>query len=567
MMKLSELLKDKRARIAAYALLGLASVWTLVTVGRRIAAEASNNTVEICVDFNQAVDICQANGYPLADFLSRCQAVGVNSVALREETLSSLAGARKIIYYGDADFARLNMLDLLSSGAQVSPGSILALDKTDAPYIVKLLSDRYAVQSKTLKAGKYRIITPVFNADFKPSYWNESLPLGFPGDKPQFVQKLGLKALLRVQNAGNPQWLDADYGEGVTGFMWDGKDIPGFSGNESRLAAALARSGKKYVNLEFMYFNGEERIERALPSLLVRGHQIAQQEVNKNFSASAWMPRWKRAVQERGIRFLLFYFWDNRGIEDNISYLRELAHSLKNSGYSLGTALPPSYPAGGGLGAWLFFALAAAILFPLLGLRAGQRQPSPLRAYLACNGLTFAGALLISACFYDLSLMQKIVDVPGVKTAMLLPLLLSCALIFKPEDIKKALSFRVELKHILILFGVLLVLVILMLRSGNYNALTSQPEYFMRDSLEGIFGYRPRTKEFLLGQPALFLGFYFNNPYLLLFGMIGQVSVINTFFHAHSTVISSAVRSFHGIWLGLLIGWAAAKAYERIRKK
>jgi hypothetical protein len=564
MTYIAELLKDKRVKIAIYALLGLAAVWTLFTVVKRISAEASNNTVEICVDFNQAVDLCQANGYPLADFLSRCQAIGVNSVAVREETIASLAGARKIIYYGDADFGRLNMLDLLSSGGQVSPGSILALDKTDAPYIMKVFSDRYAVQAKQQRAGKYRVISPVFNSDFKPSYWNESLPLGFPGDKLAFISKLGLKAVLRVQNAGNPQWLEGDYGELVSGFMWDGRDVPGYAGNEGKLAASIVRSGKKFVNLEFMYFNGSEKVERAIPSMLVRGHQITAQELSKNFSAGYWLPRWDRAVSERGIRFLLFYFWDNKGIEDNISYLRSVAHEMKSSGYYLGTATPPQYPIGGGLKLWLFFALAAAVVFPLLGLAAGLKQENPFKAYLACNGLTFAGGLLVSACFYDLLLMQKIVDVPGVKAAMLLPLLLSCALIFKPEQLKKALAFRLEVKHVLIALGVLIVFVVLLLRSGNYNVLTSQPEYLVRDGLENLFGYRPRTKEFLLGQPALFLGFYFKNPYLILFGMVGQVSIINTFFHAHSTVVSSAVRSFHGIWFGLLIGWAALWLVKRV---
>ena len=48
-----------------YALIALVAVWAVFSAVKRYRAEAANDTVEICVDFNQCVDLCQANGYNL----------------------------------------------------------------------------------------------------------------------------------------------------------------------------------------------------------------------------------------------------------------------------------------------------------------------------------------------------------------------------------------------------------------------------------------------------------------------------------------------------------------------
>jgi len=58
--------------------------------------------------------------------------------------------------------------------------------------------------------------------------------------------------------------------------------------------------------------------------------------------------------------------------------------------------------------------------------------------------------------------MQKLIDIPGVKTVMLLPSALSCAVIFTPAEITRILAFKLELKHVLILSRALLVLVVLL---------------------------------------------------------------------------------------------------------
>ncbi|MHB9155425.1 MAG: DUF5693 family protein, partial [Endomicrobiales bacterium] len=116
----------------------------------------------------------------------------------------------------------------------------------------------------------------------------------------------------------------------------------------------------------------------------------------------------------------------------------------------------------------------------------------------------------------------------------------------------------VQVKDLALAGAAAAAVAVLLIRSGNSGAEWLKPDSGMRQFLEDLLVIRPRTKEFLIGQPLLFLGFYWKRPWLIILGMIGQVSLVNTFLHAHSPVMVSLIRTFHGVWLGLLIGAAAA---------
>jgi len=43
-------------------------------------------------------------------------------------------------------------------------------------------------------------------------------------------------------------------------------------------------------------------------------------------------------------------------------------------------------------------------------------------------------------------------------------------------------------------------------------------------------------------------------PFLLFFGLIGQVSILNTFAHAHTPLLLSLLRTGNGLLLGFVFG-------------
>lgn len=103
-------------------------------------------------------------------------------------------------------------------------------------------------------------------------------------------------------------------------------------------------------------------------------------------------------------------------------------------------------------------------------------------------------------------------------------------------------------------------------RTGNEGQASALERYF-RSFLENTLGVRPRTKEFLISHPIFILGAYLSYKYrsallLILAGVIGQVSVVDTFAHLHTPLIISSIRVVYGLAFGTLIGLGLIAAWE-----
>jgi hypothetical protein len=121
--------------------------------------------------------------------------------------------------------------------------------------------------------------------------------------------------------------------------------------------------------------------------------------------------------------------------------------------------------------------------------------------------------------------------------------------------------------------GLLLALIIIGLmiaRSGNEAGIGVSPiELKFRAILDKVLGVRPRTKEFLVGYPLLFVGIACalhgrrrEAAVLVTIGSIGLVSVVNTFCHIHTPLVLSSLRTINGFVVGAVIGivlWCVLK--------
>jgi hypothetical protein len=118
----------------------------------------------------------------------------------------------------------------------------------------------------------------------------------------------------------------------------------------------------------------------------------------------------------------------------------------------------------------------------------------------------------------------------------------------------------------------LVALAMIVARTGNEPGVgVSGVELKFRSLLDRFLPARPRTKEFLLGHPALVLGLAFwlrgrrrwALP-LLVIGVVGQVSLLNTFCHIHTPLMLSVVREVTGLIAGAAIGLALFWAIDRV---
>lgn len=271
--------------------------------------------------------------------------------------------------------------------------------------------------------------------------------------------------------------------------------------------------------------------------------------------------------------------------------------------------------------AWLLFALGTAVdvglvvALPgigrkLLALKAALAFPSlaVLAVYLKLRSekwgggiqavgavvitslLTFLGALHIVGLLADRAFMVKADQFVGIKLAHILPLL-GLALVFSLDFVndgrpwsrfwgdvrarsKQILCSPVLLWQVAFLAVVSAALLVLIVRTGNEAASAVSPlELKLRSLLDQLLVVRPRTKEFLIGHPALFLsaalaplwGRRVSVP-LLWIGIIGQVSLINTFCHIHTPLSVSLLRAFNGLWIGILLGCTAAFIIVKIAR-
>ena len=122
----------------------------------------------------------------------------------------------------------------------------------------------------------------------------------------------------------------------------------------------------------------------------------------------------------------------------------------------------------------------------------------------------------------------------------------------------KELSFSPVTYLTILIFAIIAVaLIIYISRTGNEGP-TSVYETMIRNLLDKILGVRPRTKEFLIGHPLmlalLYYGYKDQYAPLLLGAVIGQISIVNTYAHIHTPIMVSLIRTFHGIWIGLVGG-------------
>ncbi|OGD32507.1 hypothetical protein A2V94_00910 [Candidatus Atribacteria bacterium RBG_16_35_8] len=181
--------------------------------------------------------------------------------------------------------------------------------------------------------------------------------------------------------------------------------------------------------------------------------------------------------------------------------------------------------------------------------------------------ITLSGALLITALLSNNKFMLGIEQFSGIKISYLLPLLLVLAIMWLKvnkgklmilENIKKPIL----IEHVIIMVFFALFLVIYISRSGNFSFLpVLSIEEKIRIFLEKTLIARPRNKEFLIGYPALLLAISMNylkikefKIPIIIIGTIGPVTLINTFCHIHTPFLFSMLRTFNGLWLGLVLG-------------
>ena len=161
----------------------------------------------------------------------------------------------------------------------------------------------------------------------------------------------------------------------------------------------------------------------------------------------------------------------------------------------------------------------------------------------------------------------------GVKLALISPVLIVMAY-FIPRSREKLLNLlgqKISVAYIITTLVLLGAFGVLLARSGNFTLPVPGFEKYARQILEVILGVRPRTKEFLVGYPFLIMAGILllkeKKEWLGIFlaiGVVGPISLLNTFTHIHVPIMISIIRSINGLVLGITAGVIAGAVYLKL---
>lgn len=222
------------------------------------------------------------------------------------------------------------------------------------------------------------------------------------------------------------------------------------------------------------------------------------------------------------------------------------------------------------------FALIIAVLTPIYAViksANGSRQISRiLLQYLKALVISFIGIFIVIGLLNGNGFLTGYEIFRGVKLVYIIPILgLLLFVLFEFYQVSKngvgsALSSSVRLLDKEVKYWHLVIFVIIagiglfyIGRTGNYGSV-SNLELLFRQWLENALYVRPRTKEFLIGFPFFILALYVmgvNKKWgtvLLVPGVIGFLSMVNTFTHLHIPVSVSLLRTVYSATFGFVIG-------------
>ncbi|AWE09205.1 hypothetical protein DCE79_02510 [Lysinibacillus sp. 2017] len=222
------------------------------------------------------------------------------------------------------------------------------------------------------------------------------------------------------------------------------------------------------------------------------------------------------------------------------------------------------------------FALIIAVLTPIYAVMSSAKGTKNIvqiaLQYLKAVAISFIGIFIVIGLLNGNGFLTGFETFRGVKLVYVVPIagvivmvIMSIYRIFD-NGYKNALTRTVKISNKEVRYWHLILFVIIAAiglfyigRTGN-SGTTTATELALRQLLEDTLYIRPRTKEFLIGFPIFVTALYAMGinrklgSILLIPGVIGFLSMMNTFTHLHIPVGVSILRSAYSVVLGFVVG-------------
>ncbi|GAA5513563.1 hypothetical protein Dcar01_02304 [Deinococcus carri] len=574
-----------RLTVPLLAVILLSLIPALMLAWQRVQYEQAQKTVALVMDYPAMAVQAQRVGLTPQALLDRYKALGVNGVAVYEDVIGNLVQRGDLYERRGADLAAEN------PGQGVNPQWVYLRALTpQGAQALRTLPGRYTIPTRTATvAGQTWLAWPT-DPDFLPAGPNTAL-----------INDLKAQGLVLVYRPYDDEAVREP------GADWPNVPFVAFTGDE----VIGARTPERLEKID-------QRLGQRLPALIEGSDQRGLDTLVETHGGArmfALNPSWQNrigpvdtaskyglAARERSQRLL--YLRPFPTVYETEAFLKRTSDLLGHSGVKVGqpviTPFAPndtlrwlsllgplaalvllglSYPlprlgltvallAGlaalglNGFKPFEGFALIAAITFPALGL---VLRRSRVTDWFLATGLSLIGVLFVSALGANRDSVLGLEPFRGVGLTLLVPLLFVGLSFLPRQDIRQTArdiyNAPLRLGDIAVMGLGLAVFALVFLRRGNATGLgVSDTEAQVRQQLQDSI-IRPRFKE-VAGHPLALLGLsgvlpgYFS-LLLLLGGVVGQASILNTFSHFHTPLLISAARVFIGLGVGLLLGLIA----------
>jgi len=605
-------------------LTAMAAVMLLACVGiiPRYNAEKSNKTVAFAMEFGDLMTLSVQSVSPAEKIWLEINKLGVIGLSVSEFTGEELTLNSSLpMKYGSAGEFGLDSENVLSDRA------VIVLKKSSRYFetLYEYLKLKLPVTEIIYKGENAVLILPGNAADFKISSFVPDLyALDFCRDNgiPVLFRAGSCPASGASETAAAFDFLTTRYKD-IKNVTAAGMIMAGYP-DYKLLAEVMKRKGITFSQTEFVKQIGAGSFANEMSPMIIPLHSLTRDEViSRNISRVQIAERFVRAVHERSVRFIMVRPYDlNMGgrlqlFSEDLQFIGE---SIKARGYELGwpsylKIWPNSIAGALACGITLIFcgwfyllrlrgeedetvsikvlsllliasllisagmwkvSLLASILGGFCGavaateaaLSALESHKHPLSGALKGLFIVVAGGMAIAAFYGTTIAALRLTPFSGVKVTLLLPPLLVLM-----HDLRRRVHSESMLEIInrpaiwgeLFLLGIMmLAMVIMALRSDNVSNVPGW-EVAFREFIERALLVRPRTKEFLIGYPALVIYWYvFKKGWipgyreaLRIVSVLAFSSAVNTFCHFHTLISLSLIRTLNGWWLGMLIGAVA----------
>ena len=577
-----DVLKTNLQKILA-VLLTVSLIPAVLLAVQRIRFESNYQTVGVVMDYIDAVKQARENGMREKDLFAHYKVLGVNGFAVYENALGKLVVQDKVVSRDGSSWRNERLsIGLSVQGIESKKFYLRSLEPGAVGKFISKYNYRY---EKVKIDGLQWLAFPIELG---------SLAAGPDLALIASLEKQGFFVVYRPYEQASLVDPGSDF-PNVKYIVYAGDEVTGNS-EVQKLEKVIARTKTKITGvIESVDQAGMIDIAKVNPVVRVFAIPAAWQAVLQPEEIAS---KFVLAARERNHRLL--YVRPYQRIDDTDLYLNKIRDGLEKAKFTLGqpealefrqdqnlrkfallgpilglvllvTVMPWTIlswlVAIGMLGVCFVFgdrsydslALLAACVFPALGF--SLSRDSALDWFKATL-ITLMGALFVSAIGVDRNQVLALEPFRGVALTLVLPPTLVALAMLPKRDIRQTIRglWGIQLNlGTLVLIGIgIAAVALVVLRRGNTTSGSSisPTEAKVRAALQDSL-IRPRTKEILL-HPAALLGLssgwplWFSNI-LLLAGVIGQGSIVDSFAHYHTPLLITLLRTVNGLAIGLAI--------------